>query len=105
VEPATLLVNGTEQSIAAQVEFYSFGQGAPNINIDYDYLAHLNTPVLARDLELIRNLTAADTFNFLGFQHGAVTGLTYAALFPDRVGKMVLDGMSIFDIDIHLVQP
>ena len=59
---------------------------------DLQYLAHINTPNIAYDLELIRNLTGSATLNYIGFDEGSVLGVTYAALFPDRVGKMVLDG-------------
>lgn len=59
-----------------------------------EYLAHLNTPNLVRDLDLIRNLSGFDTLDFFGFEDGgSITGATYAAMFPDRVGKIVLDGM------------
>ena len=59
---------------------------------DLDYLAHLSTPNVARDLDLIRNLTGYQEFDFWGWNHGTILGLTYAAMFPDSVGRMVLDG-------------
>jgi pimeloyl-ACP methyl ester carboxylesterase len=62
---------------------------------DLEYLAHVNTPNLVRDLDLIRNLSGFDTLDFFGFEDGgSITGATYAAMFPDRVGKIVLDGMT-----------
>jgi len=63
-------------------------------NVDPEYLAHANTPALARDLDMVRNLTGAETLNFLGFDDGNMIGVVYAALFPDRVGRMVLNGTS-----------
>ena len=59
---------------------------------DLSYLAHMNTPNIARDLDLIRNLTGYQTMEYWGFSYGTLLGTTYAALFPDRVGRMVLDG-------------
>ena len=66
-------------------------------NEDPDYLAHINTPNVARDLDLVRNLTGFTELDFFGFEdEGSILGATYAALFPDRVGRMVLDGMLLW---------
>lgn len=92
---SSLLVNTSIQSIQEQVEYFTFPNQPLCANADPDYLAHLNTPILARDLDLIRNISGFDTLDFIGFSDGSMVGVTYAALFPDRVGKMVLDG--IFD--------
>ena len=59
---------------------------------DLSYLAHINTPNVARDLDLVRSLTGYQTMEYWGFSHGTLLGTMYAALFPDRVGRMVLDG-------------
>lgn len=56
-----------------------------------EYLAHLNTPNVARDLDLIRNLTGFETMDYFGWDYGNVIGVNYAALFPERVGHMLLD--------------
>jgi pimeloyl-ACP methyl ester carboxylesterase len=63
-------------------------------NEDPNYLAHLNAPNIARDLDLIRNLTGFETSDYYGANYGTVIGITYAGLFPDRVGHMILDGIS-----------
>lgn len=62
---------------------------------DPNYLAHLNAPNIARDLDLIRNLTGFDTIDYYGWSYGSVIGVTYAGLFPERIGHMVLDGRSL----------
>jgi len=56
------------------------------------YLAHMNTPNVVRDFDLIRNLTGYETFDYWGWSYGTVIGTMYAQMYPDRVGKMVLDG-------------
>jgi pimeloyl-ACP methyl ester carboxylesterase len=43
-------------------------------------------------MDLIRILLGEEQLNFLGFSYGTELGATYAALFPDMVGKFVLDG-------------
>ena len=54
--------------------------------------AYFNTQQAARDLELLRELVGGEALNYLGFSYGTLLGSTYAALFPDRVGRLVLDG-------------
>jgi len=45
-------------------------------------------------MDLVRNLTGFPELDFFGFEdEGSILGATYAALFPDRVGRMVLDGI------------
>ncbi|MDR0366866.1 MAG: alpha/beta hydrolase, partial [Bifidobacteriaceae bacterium] len=55
-------------------------------------LGHVDTVSAAKDLELLRHLLGDDKLNWLGFSYGTTLGATYAELFPDRVGRFVLDG-------------
>ena len=89
------LINATEQSIGAVVAYYESGYlTGPCLNVDPEYLAHLNLPVQAHDLDIVRNLTGYDVFNFMGFIDGGLAGVAYATMFPDRIGKIVLDGIA-----------
>lgn len=55
-------------------------------------LYHISTPSHARDmLELLR-LTGNDKLNFWGFSYGTILGGYFAALYPDKVGRLVSDG-------------
>lgn len=54
--------------------------------------AHIGTDASARDLDLVRTVLGDDTLNLLGFSYGTSLGTRYAELFPDRVGRFVLDG-------------
>lgn len=54
--------------------------------------AHDSTVDAARDLDIIRASLGDAKLNFLGFSYGTYLGATYAGLFPDRVGRLVLDG-------------
>jgi pimeloyl-ACP methyl ester carboxylesterase len=54
--------------------------------------AFFNTQQVARDMDLIRQVLGQERLNYLGFSYGTELGANYAALFPDRVGLMVLDG-------------
>src|SRR5690606_792114 len=43
------------------------------------------------DMELLRTLLGDDSLHYLGYSYGTVLGATYATLFPERVGRLVLD--------------
>jgi pimeloyl-ACP methyl ester carboxylesterase len=55
-------------------------------------LAHVSTIEAARDLDILRALVKDPKLNYYGASYGTYLGVTYAALFPDKVGRMVLDG-------------
>ena len=55
-------------------------------------LAHtMGTSQVARDMELLRALAGDPKLNFLGYSYGTMLGATYATIFPELVGRMVLD--------------
>jgi pimeloyl-ACP methyl ester carboxylesterase len=55
-------------------------------------LQHVSTVEAARDLDILRALVGDTALHFFGASYGTYLGATYAALFPKRVGRMVLDG-------------
>lgn len=72
-----------------------------------DLGAHISTEEAARDLDIVRELLGSETFDWFGFSYGTQLGATYATLFPERVGRMVLDGAvdpSLSYVDLILGQ-
>lgn len=55
-------------------------------------LPFVGTESTARDLDLLRHLVGDAKLNFLGSSYGTFIGAQYADLFPENVGRMVLDG-------------
>lgn len=55
-------------------------------------LQHISTAETVRDLDLLRGLVGSTKLDYLGFSYGTAIGSLYAQLYPDRVGRMVLDG-------------
>ena len=53
---------------------------------------HVGTVEAARDMDVIRALLGQQKLNYLGYSYGTFLGTTYAALYPQRVGRFVLDG-------------
>ncbi len=54
--------------------------------------AFLDTVSATRDIDILRALLGDEKLNWLGKSYGTFLGATYADLFPDRVGRMLLDG-------------
>ncbi|MFE4194589.1 alpha/beta hydrolase [Paenarthrobacter sp. NPDC056912] len=57
-----------------------------------EVLGHIDTVSAAKDLDVLRAVVNDAKLNYLGFSYGTFLGSTYAALFPDNVGRLVLDG-------------
>ncbi|NQX27259.1 alpha/beta fold hydrolase [Microbacteriaceae bacterium VKM Ac-2854] len=55
-------------------------------------LPHIDTVSAAKDLDVLRAALGDTALNYLGYSYGTYLGATYAGLFPDRVGRLVLDG-------------
>ena len=55
-------------------------------------LGHIDAASVARDMDVIRAVLGDDKINYLGYSYGTYLGTMYAELFPEKVGKMVLDG-------------
>lgn len=56
-----------------------------------DLLDHLSTVDVVRDLDLLRHMLGAEKLNYFGVSYGTYVGATYAQLFPNSVGRMILD--------------
>ena len=61
-------------------------------------LPYLSTAYSARDMDLVREALGEDRISYLGLSYGTELGATYLALFPERLGRFVLDG----PIDVQL---
>jgi pimeloyl-ACP methyl ester carboxylesterase len=54
--------------------------------------AHVSTVEAAKDMDVVRALLGRSKLDWFGASYGTQLGSVYADLFPDRVGRMVLDG-------------
>ncbi|MFI8192855.1 alpha/beta hydrolase [Streptomyces sp. NPDC085946] len=62
------------------------GRDAPEL------LRHVSTVEAARDMDILRAVLGDRKLHYVGASYGTFLGATYAGLFPDRVGRLVLDG-------------
>ncbi|MEU2978535.1 alpha/beta hydrolase [Streptomyces hirsutus] len=71
-------------------EYRKFAEGcgadAPKL------LRHVSTIEAARDMDIVRAALGDEKLNYVGASYGTLLGATYAGLFPDRTGRLVLDG-------------
>lgn len=58
-----------------------------------ELLGHVSTADAARDMDVLRAALGDGKLTYLGKSYGTYLGATYADLFPDRAGRMVLDGV------------
>lgn len=57
-----------------------------------ELLPHLSTADVARDLDVLRVVLGDDQLHYYGASYGTFIGAVYAELFPQRVGRLALDG-------------
>src|SRR4051794_34384785 len=54
---------------------------------------HMATANVARDMDRVRAAVGDAKIHYYGVSYGSFLGTTYANLFPDRVGRLVVDGV------------
>lgn len=57
----------------------------------YPHAQFTGTSHVARDMEMLRALSGAEKLDYHGYSYGTLLGATYATLFSDKAGRMVLD--------------
>ncbi|MGK0721725.1 alpha/beta hydrolase [Leucobacter sp. W1478] len=85
------LERGSDEWIAlAAEESAAFGEAC--LEATGPLLGHVDTMSTVMDLDMLRAIVGDEKLNYLGFSYGTYIGARYADTYPDRVGRLVLDG-------------
>jgi pimeloyl-ACP methyl ester carboxylesterase len=87
----------SEGGQALQQSYENFFQGCTASSDDL--VNHVTTVETARDMDVLRAALGEQQMLYFGASYGTKLGATYADLFPDKVGRMVLDGAVDLSID------
>lgn len=82
---------GSDEWLAAATAA-STAFGARCLELTGPLLGTVDTPSAARDLDMLRAALGDETLNYLGYSYGTLLGAEYAELFPDKTGRLALDG-------------
>lgn len=63
-------------------------------------LPHLGTRDTVRDMDVLRGVLGDGKLSYLGLSYGTYIGSVYAEEFPDRAGRLVLDGAADRSVDL-----
>jgi pimeloyl-ACP methyl ester carboxylesterase len=82
-------VDNTAEFKTAIAESKTFLQKCFNKN---QHLTAFGTANAARDMDILRALVGDKKLNYMGKSYGTFMGALYAKLFPNNIGRVVLDG-------------
>ncbi|PPQ65526.1 hypothetical protein CVT26_000483 [Gymnopilus dilepis] len=76
-------------------QFQVFGHLAQDR--DDGFLSHVTTDNVARDMLTIVEAHGQSKLRYWGISYGTVLGATFASIFPDKVERLIIDG--VFDVE------
>ncbi|AYG04681.1 alpha/beta hydrolase [Gryllotalpicola protaetiae] len=71
-----------------------------------ELLRHVDTVTAARDLDVVRAALGQKRLDYVGESYGTDLGIVYESLFPEHIGRVVLDGVEdplepAVDLDVN----
>jgi pimeloyl-ACP methyl ester carboxylesterase len=89
---AVTLADMTPEGIAEQEQEAKDTAGKCEQEMGSEFLAHVGTADVVKDLDVLRAVLGDDKLNYLGYSYGTRIGAAYAEEFPTKVRAMVNDG-------------
>lgn len=90
---ATVTEFPADQKQAAELVASNRRLGAECVGEAGSVSRHLDTASVARDMDSVREALGEEKVSFLGVSYGTMLAQSYAEAFPERVRRMVLDGV------------
>jgi pimeloyl-ACP methyl ester carboxylesterase len=59
-----------------------------------EFLSYTSTANVARDIDRVRQALGLEKVNFWGISYGGILGLTYANMYPQHTGRMIIDSVA-----------
>ncbi|WP_130796669.1 alpha/beta hydrolase [Streptomyces otsuchiensis] len=99
---AMLATTAAPRDAAGEEEFLArrHSYAAACADASGDLLPHLTTANTARDLDILRQVLGESRLHYYGASYGTKLGGVYAGLFPERVGRTVLDSVVDPTVDV-----
>ncbi|KAF8160403.1 Alpha/Beta hydrolase protein [Pholiota molesta] len=82
---------------AQWAHFQVLGALARDRDAGVGLLAHVTTDNVARDMLRVVRAHGEDKIRYWGISYGSVLGATFAAMFPDNIERLIIDG--VFDME------
>ncbi|MFF3330555.1 alpha/beta hydrolase [Streptomyces sp. NPDC002888] len=88
-------IDGTEDDLSHPRDVLDHLKKAATLCAEHSgpVLKHIGTVNASRDMDVLRSALGDKKLNYLGFSYGTRLGAVYAAQFPDKVGRLALDGV------------
>ena len=91
LDPSADLPEGSDAWIAAaNAEVRKYGEACQKRT--GALLGHVDTGSTVQDLDMLRGIVGDAKLNYLGYSYGTYIGARYADRYPEKVGRLVLDG-------------
>jgi pimeloyl-ACP methyl ester carboxylesterase len=95
IQAAEEKVDATPDTAAEEKAYFQdaadFGKGCQETA--GKLLSHVSTTDTARDMDLMRQVLGDEKMHYFGISYGTELGGVYAHLFPQKVGRMILDAV------------
>ncbi|MGY1578367.1 alpha/beta hydrolase [Streptomyces sp. MN13] len=95
IQAAEAKVDATPDTAAEEKVYFQdaadFGKGCQEAA--GKLLPHVSTTDTARDMDLMRQVLGDEKMHYFGISYGTELGGVYAHLFPEKVGRMILDAV------------